>query len=540
MSSLGFLTVYHLLNSHENVVCERAFLPDAKQTKAPLSLETGKNIRDADVAAFSVAFESDYPNMLTILDHAGIPLYTKDRNENHPLVIGGGISLSLNPEPVADFLDGVLVGEAEVFINDFLNILHAYYPDIKRNKAEIKKEMARAIPSAYIPEFFHISRDSQGKIKEFIPKMEGILLPERAVASDPSSFSTHSSIITPNAAFGETGLVEVSRGCFRGCRFCAAGFLTRPPRFRSLSGLGETIREMAEKTRRIGLLGAAVSDHPEIDGLLSSIDAEDLRISFSSLRADTLAQEGEGSGKMIRALVNSRAKTVAIAPDAGSQRMRNIINKNISRQQVMEAVENLVCSGIINIRLYFMVGLPWEKKEDILEIVEMTKAIQQVFVQNSRRTKKIGTLMVSLNPFIPKPVTPFQWERQAALSDTLEKITIIREGLQRVSNVRFQVEDPYGAVLQGLLSKGDRRVGELLAKSFSRMNRPKKLLPALENELNTCVFSPWEKDSILPWDIVSHGVKKQFLQEEHEKAGKELPGAKCKPGKCTICGVCKG
>ena len=272
----------------------------------------------------------------------------------------------------------------------------------------------------------------------------------------PQENPSCSSILTPHAAFADTYLIEVGRGCPHGCRFCAAGYIYRPPRFRSFLELERCIDTGKEITHKVGLVGAAVSDHPDIGALCRSANAKGIHLSFSSFRADALTPE------LLSALKQSGVKTATIAPDAGSERMRRVVNKGLTEQQILEAAENLVSYGIPNLRLYFMVGLPTETAEDLEATISLCKQIKHRFLQSSRARKRMGEITISLNSFVPKPFTPFQWSPMDEMRVLKNKIKKIKTALHRIPNIRVHSDIPRWAYIQGFLSRGDRRVAELL------------------------------------------------------------------------------
>jgi radical SAM family uncharacterized protein len=530
MSNLGFQTVYAQLNRIDHVVCERAFLTeDHHGSKGNVSIESGRAFRDFDIIAFSVSFENDFPNILNILRSCGIPWLSDHRSDNHPLIVGGGVACFSNPEPIAPFFDLFFLGESEGMLDDFFKL---YDPAENRHECIVK--IARNVSGIYVPSFYKVSYHDNGTLSAFEPIEDVPKTIPKIRIKDLSDFSTTSTLLTDDTTFGETFLIEVSRGCAHGCRFCSAGFIYRPPRFRPLSLLAENIATGACITNQIGLMGAAVSDHPDIEKLCALAHEKNLQLSFSSLRADSL------SGELVQVLKKSRIKTATIAPDAGSERMLNVINKGITADQIYSAVETLVAAGIPNLKLYFMVGLPTETTEDVKAIVTMCKKIKHGFLKFSRPQKRIGEITVSLNSFVPKPVTPFQW---AAMDDILtlkKKIKMVKDGLRKVPNVRVHADMPRWAFLQGLFSRADRKVSMLIAQAVENEgNWPKTFK---ESALNPDFYTLRKRfeDEIFPWDFIDHGIDKSFLLKEYHQALNEKTSPPC-PIKesCTICGACK-
>jgi radical SAM family uncharacterized protein len=530
MSNLGFQTIYRLLNSFDEVVCERIFLPENIDNAQPpiKSLESSKLVSDFDILAFSISFENDYPNLLAILKQAGLPLRSKDRSSPHPLVIAGGVSCWLNPEPISDFIDCFLIGEAESLIPGFVD-----YYDPTAHRTDALETIAREVPGAYVPAFYEATYNPDGTLAGFTTTRDVPPKINRAIQTDLSKSPANSVILTPDTTFSQTFLVEVGRGCPHGCRFCATGYVYRPPRFRPLVQLEQCIQMGAAQTHTIGLVGAAVSDHPDIIKLCQSTNTSEIRLSFSSLRADALTPE------LLSTLQESGVKTATIAPDAGSERMRHVINKGISEETLLEAAESLVVHGIPNLKLYFMVGLPTEGMEDVESIVCLCKRLKHRFLKSSRARKRIGEITVSLNSFVPKPFTPFQWVAMEELGMLKAKIKRVRQGLKNVSNVRVNADVPRWAYIQALLCRGDRRVARILMMAHQNQNNWAKTFKASSLNSDFYVYRNRDVQELLPWDFIDHGIEKSYLIREHEKALRAETTQGCRVGSCQICGVCQ-
>lgn len=530
MSNLGLHALYRLVNDYEDIVCERVFLPENKNGAGDLrSVESQRPLCDFDIVAFSISFENDYPNLLSILTKAGIPRWSSERYTPHPLVIAGGVTAFLNPEPIAPFVDCFLVGEAEPILETFFEVFRAHRSD----RRTLLDALAGEVPGAYVPALYDVSYESDGTIGGFQAK-EGIPSRiERIYVPDLSKCVTCSTILTPQTTFSDTYLVEAARGCPHGCRFCAAGFVYRPPRFRSNDALKHCMEEGSAHAQQIGLLAAAVSDLPFIEDFCRDALNRGVKLSFSSLRADRLTRE------MIRSIKDSGARTVAIAPDAGSERMRRVINKGITEEDVLQAAGNIVGAGIPNLKLYFMVGLPTETPSDVDAVISLCKQVQHRFVKESRKKKKIGQLVVSLNSFIPKPMTPFQWVPLEDVKSLKSKIKKIKDGLRRLPNTRVHADIPKWAYVQALLSRGDRRTARLLAALQDNAGNWAKTLKASITNPDFYVYRERPFDEILPWDFIDHGIDKSFLIEEYQKALRAETTPQCDVGHCVACGVCK-
>ena len=530
MSNLGLQTVYRLLNRMDDVVCERVFLP-AKDADVPVSVESRRRLKDFDAIAFSISFENDYPNLLTILDRSGIPIRTRNRSERDPLVFAGGVACMLNPEPIAPFLDALLIGDAEAMLREWIDVLREHANASKRQQL---LELARQVTGAYVPEFYRqrFGRDGGLKPMEAIEDVPETI--RRPYLDDLSDVSTCSAILTSDTTFDRTFLIEVSRGCPHGCRFCSAGFIYRPPRFRPLPELKADITTGSRITDRIGLVGTAVSDLPDIRDLCIDIRQQEARLSFSSFRADALSPD------LIDLLYQSRVKTATIAPDAGSQRMRDVINKGIDEETVLTAAESLVAGGIPNLKLYFMVGLPTEEAEDVDAIIALCKRIKHRFLQSSRARKRIGDITVSISSFVPKPFTPFQWAGMDDIRQLKQKIKRVKQGLKTVPNVRVHADVPRWAYIQALLARGDRRTGDILELAHRLKGNWPQALKASPVNPDYFVLRPRKRDEYLPWYVIDHGIRETFLWKEYRRALEAKVSPPCPMSDCLTCGLCRG
>jgi len=542
MSNLGFQSVYASLNREVNIVCERVFYPEPEDLSELeqhagrlISVESQRPIQDFHLLAFSIPFENDYPNALEMLGLAGIPPHSSDRTFDHPLVAAGGVAVFLNPEPLADFMDFMLIGEAEAIVPDLVEFVDGLATG-SFSRGEILAGLAGAVAGTYVPSLYQVSYRSDGTL-EAIQPAPGKNLPEKVTyrrADLTKSSPCRSAILTPNTEFSDVTLIEIGRGCGRSCRFCAAGYVYRPVRYHSAARLVAELDGTFAGTGRVGLVSAAVSDHPEVSSLCGTLMNMGASLSFSSLRADTIVPE------VVAALKSSRHQAVAIAPEAGSERLRRVINKNLSQQQIYNAVERLTEAGVLNLKLYCMIGLPTEQSSDLEAIVELAKGIKHHVLKISRGRKRLGMITLSIHSFVPKAFTPFQWVSFAGAQELKKRARRVQKALQKVPNVRVHFDLPKWAYVQALLARGDRRAGVLLERvSIDKLS--------WSQALRTVPFNPdfWvmrerERDELFPWEIIDHGVKRSYLWEEYRRALAEKPSPPCPvDGTCQRCGVCE-
>ena len=533
MSNLGLHIIYEEINLRNDSVCERIFLPEKKEleaydkTKTPLmSVETQRPMHQFDVVAFDVTFEMDYFHIPLMLRHGRVPIMGKDRTEFDPIVIAGGPCATFNPEPFADFIDAFIIGEGEGIVSRVLDIIrdgkmegldrHA----ILRQLADISGVY---VPSLYVPIY---SEDGEFKgydIAEGVPKTI-----KRHFEMLTSGGETV--VATNYTEFGAMYIIEVARGCGRHCRFCMAGYCFRVPRVRPLDILKEGVERAEKLGKKVGLMGAAISDYPEVDELVNYIRSKDMRYSCASLRADSLTQA------VVDGLADSGQKTITIAPETGSERLRRVINKGISEEHLQNAATLSAKSGIQHMRLYIMIGLPTETDEDIEAIVGLAERTQA----HMEKVGCKGRLTLSINPFIPKPFTPFQWMAMDNQKVVEKKIQYIKKALQKNRRIEVLVESPKEAYIQGVLARGDRRLGAVIAacaadrgsKSF------KSEMKAAGLDMDNMNYRERSFDEFLPWSHLDMGMQEGYLEMEWKRSIDEAYTPPCAKG-CKRCGVCK-
>ena len=540
MSNLGFQVVYELLNRWDFVVAERVFLPEEKEMsllfgagKGPLSLESRFPLLKFDIIAFSLSFENDYPNILKILQMGKIPLRWSERERSHPLVIGGGITSFLNPEPLAEFFDLFLLGEAEANLDEFIG----FFKDIKRVHAGRKKlleTLARDIRYVYVPCLYRLEYKGDGSIKTRVSAKKGVSLKIESARQKLSELPVNrSSIMTPDTEFANRVLIEMGRGCGRSCRFCAAGYVYRPPRVKNKEDIIGCVDNALEDNKRIGLLSASVLDTPGIEEISSRITEKGGRFSMASLRADLLTEN------MLLQLKRTGQKSLALAPEAGSERLRRVINKHLTNKQITEAVRMIARAGDFSLRLYFLIGLPTETRGDVEEIVDLVRSIKHHMVKESRDRGKIGQIRLSVNCLIPKAFTPFQWFPMESVDILKEKQKWLKKAFSKEGGVKISFDVPKWAYIQTLLSVGDRRAGSILMLAHEFNGNWTKAFRHSEVNPDFFVHRPKGLDEILPWDFIDHGIRKEYLIKEYRLALKEEESAICHVGECDRCGVCE-
>jgi radical SAM superfamily enzyme YgiQ (UPF0313 family) len=499
MSSLGFQGIYGYLNSMRDVVCERVFLPDENdleeyaRTNTPLfSLESKRTLDRFDIIAFSVSFENDYPNLVRMLNMARIPAESIERSENDPLVIMGGVCAFYNPEPLADYIDVSFTGEAEDMLGDFL----AVYKNHKTRDELLERLLTQS--GIYVPRYYAVDYDETGRILRRTARDNAPSIIRKQTAENISGSFMKSAITTPEIEFSDMYLLEAMRGCPWSCRFCLAGRIYNPPRKKDLAALKEEVSEALSMTSRVGLIGPSLTDYPHAEEILMM---EGVDFSITSLRANVKSAR-------IAALMKGH-KSVSIAPEAGTDRLRTVINKKITEEDILDTAGLLLNSGIETLRLYFMIGLPTETREDIAGIIDLVLKV--------RHSVGRGYISLSISTFVPKPFTPFQWHPMAPLKDVKERLKTVKKGLSGVKGVRVFHDVPKYAYMQGLFSLGGRRMAPLIGRIAS--GDPLALKDSsYERMLDFFVFRQKDLNENLPWDFIDADVSKEKLWQEYRKA----------------------
>ena len=536
MSNLGFQIVYDMLNRNADVVCERFFLHQA--TTPPRSVESGRPLTDFPFVFFSVSFEQDYLSLVSILVQGGIAPFADQRRQKgkispgKPLVICGGVVTFINPEPLAPFVDLFVVGEAEPILPALTAFLVEQARQGEMERAEILQQVA-LFPGCYVPEFYNIQTDGMGNLTA-IEAGEGVPARIKKVTLFDSDVAGHSRILTPDAEFSDLFLTELGRGCSRGCRFCAAGFVYRPPRLWSADAIIRALAEKPEGVKRVGLLGMEMARPADLSTIASYLLQESCSLSFSSLRADAIGPE------LLALLEKSGLRTAAIAPDGGSERLRKVINKGLGEEELLWAAELLVRAGVTNLKLYFMIGLPTETWDDLEELVQLTLKIKSKILEVGRSKGKVSNLTLSLNPFVPKAWTPFQFCAFDQVVVLKKKIKFLRKKFSRQANMKLLVDKVENVFFQAMLARGDRNVGVVLydlvqsGRNWQHVYKEKGVDPA------RYAMRTRDRDELFCWEVIDIGVKREYLWQEYQKALTGQSTIKCKPEKCKRCGACHG
>lgn len=546
MSSLGFQLVYALLGEDDNLVCERFFIPDGND--ALRSVESQRSLNDFPVIFISISFEHDYQNLVKILHMAGIELYAANRgnriSSSQPLVVCGGVATFMNPEPLAPFIDLFVLGEAEPLLSSIAQNIRENYQDQTRD--ELLYNICSDHKGCYAPVFYEPEYDTDDILTGYSNRPG---LPERVEKSilNESTVAAHSQLMTPEAEFSEMHLTELGRGCSRGCRFCAAGFIYRPPRLWDGDAVVEGLRERFSNIDRVGLLGMEMADSDSLERISDYLKESGCALSFSSLRADRLTEP------LIELLSASKLKSVAIAPDGSSERLRKVINKGLNEDDLLDAAERLVSAGIFKLKLYLMIGLPTETDEDLQEAIQLVGKIKDRIDPIGKERGRLTEIGVSVNCFAPKPWTPFQYHpfgmssqlsvgecesSKKVIADLKHRQKFLRKGLSAFSNVQVQFDKPESVLFQAVLARGDRRIAAVLETMATQGTVWKQAMKKHSLTVEEYAICGFDDSSWFPWYIIDHGIQHSYLWQEYQRAFDEKLTIACDTRICRRCGVC--
>jgi radical SAM superfamily enzyme YgiQ (UPF0313 family) len=516
MSNLGFQTVYRLFNDHPDIVCERVFLPPKQELKDLLesgarlvSIESQTPVHEFDVFAFSVSFEWDYTNVLTLLRLAGLPVRAAARTANHPLVLIGGAVTFVNPEPLALFADVIAAGEGEALVPALVEAMSA-----STSRGHLLRMLAGQ-RGFYIPSFYDVAYAADGSIERYVPKAGTGAPPvvrKAAIKTTDAIDPPSTSIFTPDTEFGSRFLVEVVRGCANLCRFCWAGYNYLPVRGFASQRILELARAARPHASRAGLVSIALCDHPEIEPILRGLKDMGYSISPASLRLDDLTPA------IVTLLRESGERTLTIAPETGSDRLRRVINKTITNDEILAAAELIFSSGFENLKLYYMIGLPTETDEDLVAIRDLTLRLHDVMLKHARARGRIGRIVASVNPLVPKPATTYQWHPMERSDVVEQKMKRLRTLVSDIDNVYFNIKSERHSYYQALLSLGDRRVAPAVEEAERNGGQWRRAVADAGVDGDFYIFRDRSADAVLPWDIIDGGMKDQFFRGELEKS----------------------
>ena len=559
MSNLGMRILYGVLNDMPGVWCERVFAPwgdmeeEMRKEGLPLyALESGDPVKDFDIIGFSLGYEMAYTNVLNMLDLAGLPLRSADRPDITPLVVAGGTS-TYNPEPLAPFVDVVSLGEGEDALPDLVELYRKARQE-GWDKAKLLCEAAK-LPGIYVPSLYEITYQEDGIISAITPLDNAPeKVTKRLVTDMDKSYYPVETIVPSTEITHDRVMLELFRGCIRGCRFCQASFVYRPVRNRSQELLVKQGIDACKASgyQEMTLMSLSSSDYPDLlplcDGLLEYCQPNKVNISLPSLRADNFSME-----LMEKLQAGGRKSGLTFAPEAGSQRLRDAINKNVTEEDLLNTCRTAFAGGWSSVKLYFMLGLPTETDEDVLGIADLATKVYHVWRNNTPNRSRGVRITVSTSCFVPKSHTPFQWEAQNTMEEYMRKVTLLRDNMRNKS-ITYNWHDPDTSFLEACLSRGDRRLADVIetawkngAKfdSWSEYFNFQTWIDAFQaNGLDPAFYANRErgKEEILPWKVISDGVKDSYLWKEREAAYQGVITPDCRE-KCSGCGankLCEG
>jgi radical SAM superfamily enzyme YgiQ (UPF0313 family) len=519
MSNLGLQTVYRLFNAEPGIVCERVFLPPKSELAAQVAagaslvtIESQTPVADFDIFAFSVSFEWDYTNVVTMLRLAGIPPRADARSHHHPLVMIGGAVTFVNPEPLAPFADVIAAGEGEALIPPLLTAFEA-----ASDRDDLLRRLA-AERGFYVPSFYDVEYGADGTLAAMRPR-EGTGAPpvvrKAALRTTEAVDPPATTIFTPETELGSRFLIEVVRGCANLCRFCWAGYNYLPVRPFPKERILALAAAAKPHSSRAGLVSIALCDHPDIEEILTRLVEMGYSISPASLRLDDLTPA------ILRLLRESGERSITIAPETGSDRLRRVINKTVTNDEIFAAAEMIFEHGFDNLKLYFMLGLPTETDEDLVAIRDLTLKLREIMLRHARRRGQVGRIVGSVNPLVPKPGTAYQWlpmEADAAVERKLKRMRTLMAG---IDNVYFTMKSERHSFYQALLSLGDRRVAAAIEAAERNGGQWRAAVAETGVDADFFVFRDRSGDTLLPWDIIDGGMKSTFFRSEFDKALRE-------------------
>lgn len=555
MSHLGMKILYGLVNEREDAWCERVFAPDIdmeeqmRKHNVPLfALESGDYIKDFDMIGFTLMYELCYTNVLNMLDLAGIPLFSKDRTELAPIVCVGG-PCACNPEPIADFVDIVFLGDGEESTNAVIDLLK----ECKKNGASKQEFLLKAkdITGVYVPSFYKDSYNDDGTLKELVPINDAPEKVKKSIVSDMNKCYYPKEFVVPFISIvHDRAVEEIFRGCIRGCRFCQAGFIYRPIREKSVETINAQSKALIESTGydELSLCSLSTSDHSQVNEMLTSlIDwtvKDKINLSLPSLRVDNFSDE------LVDKLNKVRKSGLTFAPEAGTQRLRDVINKNVTEEEVIKTCTKAFDNGWTTVKLYFMMGLPTETMEDIEGIANLGMDVIHAFYNNPNRQKGTGLQVnISCSSFIPKPFTPFQWEPEDTMESLKAKQKHLLESIPS-KKIKVSYHETPTSLLEGVLARGDRRLSAVLYSAYKKgckfdswdehFKFDAWMEAFEENNLDPYFYTQRRRDfsEVLPWDHLDYGISRKFLERENIKAHENETTPHCRI-QCAGCGANK-
>lgn len=516
MSNLGFLSVYRMLAERFDVDVERATLPDPKEERAlkasgkPVrTIESRKDIRTTDSILFSISFENDYINVLKILNLSGIPVRASDRSDGHPLMGAGGVAMMINPEALSPFMDFFALGEGEGLVDELVEVLReAKYRGSTRE--ETLEELAE-IPGVYVPSHFAVTYDASGVIDRIDNlKDRPNRIPVRRL-DDLDAASFCSPLVTDDTEFSDMLLVEMGRGCPYSCAFCGTKTVYGRVRNRPAGDIITDIKRGEGLAGRVGLVGPAVASHPDFISILRHIEGAGTGLGLPSIRTESLDDDG------VRLLAELGVKTITLAPETGTERLRKRLGKAIDDQEIMNLAFRAVDAGITQFRLYFLIGIPGETQEDRDGIVDLVKKIQHQVKAGTEGKKRVGRITASINPLVPKPHTPLMWMAMEEPKELMTRIRVLEKRLSKVGGVSTIYEPPKWSYLQCLLARGDRRVADILEAALLNDENWNAAMRNTTINPDFYVLREREEGETFPWEILDYGIDKSSLYSRYTK-----------------------